>query len=379
MKVLVNETSLTNIADAIREKNGTEDAYKPAQMAAAIAALEVGGGGTDIPEEAFTISGDCSYRFASGGWDWFLRDYGNKIKTENITNATYMFRSSTADIPFNLNFEKGTNIIAERMFYNSRARTIGDLVNLKPENLQYIFADCHHLRELPKLINFDKSVMETASRFYLNYMFQSCYSLRTIPPEWLDMDNPKTSTYTQKITTGLTYLYSVDEIVGIYPTAATMTTNHLNNGFNSLYRAKNITFKLDESGQPFVRSWKSQTMDLTGNIGFTLYNASILSYTDYNGITADKEVSGANTYQALKNDNDWFATNAEYGRYNHDSAVNTINSLPDTSAYLASAGGTNTVKFDGSWGRLTDGGAINTLTEEEIAVAAAKGWTISYV
>ena len=40
---------------------------------------------------------------------------------------------------------------------------------------------------------------------------------------------------------------------------------------------------------------------------------------------------------------------------------------------------TNTIKFRGEAGALTDGGAINTLTEEEIAVAAAKGWTVSIV
>jgi hypothetical protein len=68
----------------------------------------------------------------------------------------------------------------------------------------------------------------------------------------------------------------------------------------------------------------------------------------------------------------------QYSRYNHDSAVNTINSLPDTSAYLATAGGTNTIKFKGNAGSKTDGGAINTLTAEEIAVATAKGWTVSF-
>jgi hypothetical protein len=47
-------------------------------------------------------------------------------------------------------------------------------------------------------------------------------------------------------------------------------------------------------------------------------------------------------------------------------------SLPDTSTY-----GSNTIKFKGASGALTDGGAINTLTEEEIAVAAAKGWTVA--
>ena len=57
----------------------------------------------------------------------------------------------------------------------------------------------------------------------------------------------------------------------------------------------------------------------------------------------------------------------------------TINCLPDTAAYLASAGGTNTIKFKGGAGSSTDGGAINTMTEEEIAVAAAKGWTVTFV
>jgi hypothetical protein len=46
---------------------------------------------------------------------------------------------------------------------------------------------------------------------------------------------------------------------------------------------------------------------------------------------------------------------------------------------VSASGGTNTIKFKGASGAKTDGGAINTLTEEEIAVAAAKGWTVSLV
>ena len=34
--VLVNETSLQNIADSIRAKNGSSDTYTPAQMSGAI-------------------------------------------------------------------------------------------------------------------------------------------------------------------------------------------------------------------------------------------------------------------------------------------------------------------------------------------------------
>ena len=44
-KVLVNENNLTNIANAIRGKNGSTNTYKPSEMAAAITAISGGGGG----------------------------------------------------------------------------------------------------------------------------------------------------------------------------------------------------------------------------------------------------------------------------------------------------------------------------------------------
>lgn len=379
-KLFIQDTTLTAIGNAIREKTGTTDLLSPAEMATAIEAIEIGGGGADIPEEAFNLSGDCSYRFASGGWDWFLREYGNKLKTEDITNVEQMFSySSVKEIPFDFNFKSGTEVNAGEMFYYcGDIEKVGDFINMKPDNFQYLFFQCNHLKELPRLINLDKSRMETSTTFYLANMFGYCYSLRTIPPEWLDLDNPKATAYTRKIYLGLANLNSLDELVGLYPTATTMTSGMLNN-FSALYRIKNLTFKLDENGQPFVRSWKSQSFNITGYMGYVGAANSILDYSEYNGITADKAVSNSTQYQALKNDNDWFSTSKQFSRYNHDSAVNTINSLPDTSAYLASAGGTNNIKFDGSLGEQTDGGGINTLTAEEIAVASAKGWTVSFV
>ena len=97
------------------------------------------------------------------------------------------------------------------------------------------------------------------------------------------------------------------------------------------------------------------------------------------GLTNATKIIDDASYQSLKNNPDSWTTLIQYSRYNHDSAVETINSLPDTSAYLATDGGTNTIKFKGSSGSATDGGAINTLTEAEIAVATAKGWTVTLV
>lgn len=66
-----------------------------------------------------------------------------------------------------------------------------------------------------------------------------------------------------------------------------------------------------------------------------------------------------------------------YSKYNHTKAVETINSLPDCSEYCSSTGYTNTISFNKYLGELTDGGAINNLTEQEIAVAVDKGWTVA--
>lgn len=69
-----------------------------------------------------------------------------------------------------------------------------------------------------------------------------------------------------------------------------------------------------------------------------------------------------------------------FSNYNHDSAVETINTLPDTSEYLASSGGgTNNIVFKKYSGACTDAGGTNDLTDAEIQVATDKGWTVTFV
>ena len=139
-------------------------------------------------------------------------------------------------------------------------------------------------------------------------------------------------------------------------------------------RLKSLTFKTNNE-TPIVPKWKNQIIDLSYHVG---YCSSTWGLTDYNsGLTTATEITDDASYQSLKNNPDSWTNLIQYSRYNHASAVETINSLPDTSEYLASAGGTNTIKFKGDSGSATDGGAINTLTEAEIAVATAKGWTVT--
>lgn len=417
---LINK--LNNIGDAIRAKTGKEDKLTLEQMVTEIAAIETGGsepavvealvvtengtytpgegvdgfspvtvevptGGGDLPEEAFVITGDCQYRLANNGWNWFIENYGNKITTQNITNFAHMFNESTAlqEIPFELNADSSVSSHdSSNLFNNCKKLTIiSKINNLKPKDLDYFFGYCYMLREVPFNLcdNWDWTYMNGLTSSYLGArqdVFINCYSLRSFPMEFLAYANPMAS-YNYSIYSYCFYnCDSLDEIVNLpIPYTATWTSNAFNKTVSGCNRLKNFTFALQEDSTPYIMNWKNQTIDLSSSIGYSPNPIYILNYNS--GITADKQVKDADTYAALKDDVDWFTTDVAYSRYNHDSAVATINSLPDTSAYLASAGGTNTIKFKGASGSATDGGAINTLTEEEIAVATAKGWTVTLV
>ena len=374
----INDTHLTSIADAIRSKNGETSGYTPADMPAAIGRIPTGGG-AELPSEAFSISGKCNYRFAYNGWNWFIENYGSQVTTNNINTASYMFANSNlTEIPFDINLST-SGCECDNMFKDCiNLKTLPE-VSGKPIGLKNIFSGCLKLRQIPNSwVNLDFSYIHTQSYNNISSIFYQCYSLRQIPASLLsNLHNDKSTSIYNKSYYGFFYrCYSLDEILNLAVDGATITRNAFDATFTNCNRLKNITFAAD-NGTPYTANWKEQTIDLTYYIGYTSTATDILNYNS--GITSDKEVTDDTTYQALKNDPDWFTTKVAYSRYNHDSAVATINSLPDTSAYLAANGGTNTIKFKGESGSATDGGAINTLTEEEIAVATAKGWTVTLV
>lgn len=54
-KYVIEDTTLTGIAGAIREKNGTTNTYKPTEMAAAIAAIVSGGSGGGFNPDDYNV------------------------------------------------------------------------------------------------------------------------------------------------------------------------------------------------------------------------------------------------------------------------------------------------------------------------------------
>jgi hypothetical protein len=379
---------LSAIGTAIREKTGGSELLTLDAMPEAIRGISGGGGGEVEPVE---LTGNLQYGCAGPLSGKYIDLHGNTITTKDIIDATsFFFKSTAKEIPFTINFKQGAaSHPIDNMFSSCMSlETLPRMINVKPSGLKSLFEGCRSLREIPDdyFDDWDWSYLTGLKSTYsgtMTYVFSNCKSLRKLPPLRVFSNGNPNIVNSNAFYYGLfNQCNALDEVVDLpFPHYdSTWTGNAFYNTFHACCRLKKITFALQEDGSPYVMKWKSQIIDLSNPnnmypVGYASYSSSIIG--DNSGITADKEVKDDATYQALKDDPDWFTLDINYCRYNHDSAVATINTLPDTSAYLAANGGTNTIKFRGQSGTLTDGGAINTLTEEEIAVAAAKGWTVS--
>lgn len=343
------------------------------------------------PDEAFIITGDCERRFF--GWDWFIENYGNKIVTKDISNLADSFKNFRGkEIPFVINIKDCNELTT--LFSGSKLEVCpkirGTFQTIRMPLLISGFGltrvrDLNDLFE-PEMFDYIEQLKITSS-YYAQYSITlvNCLSMRTIPTWWYKLRLNKESTAPPTSSTifnsAFNSCYVLDEVkdLQVWTCAKPFTSNMFTDTFSYAHRLKDITFETN-NGVPVVANWKNQTINLGPNysVGYTLSSPNnIIGYNS--GITADKEVKDDATYQALKNDPDWWTISSAYSRYNHDSAVRTINSLPDTSACLAANGGTNTIKFTAAAGSKTDGGAISSLTPEEIAVATAKGWSVVYV
>lgn len=384
-KVFIEESTLTAIGNAIRGKTNETDLIAPLNMPTKINGISTGGG-TTLPSEAYVIKGNCKYRFANNGWNWFINNYGSQVTTANILDCEGMFQDSDVltAIPFSINTHPQRFSSAMKMFQNDESLLVLPEVTGRFTEMQYMFSGAKKIKKIPESYAALDFSYVNANSYRMSNMFETCYSLRTIPSDFLKQCySSMTNTASAFYTDAFSGCYTLNEIVGIPVANVVFTRNAFTTGvYNGTFwkctRAKNIIFNTNEDGAAKTVNWKNQTIDLTQLVGYNniSFRDVILNYNS--GITADKEVTDDTTYAALKNDPDWFTCNAAYSRYNKTSAIATINSLPDTSAYIAANGGTNTIKFTGAAGSATDGGAINTMTEEEIAVATAKGWSVAY-
>jgi hypothetical protein len=360
----------------------------PERMATEINNLEA------LHSELLHMSGNMSYKFYGGAWDNFLGLYGSKITTQDVTRLDNTFYSTTAQmIPFEINCDSSKEAAMVSFCQNSKLRTPPIINNLKISECNNMFASCNYIREFPEGYGEDwdwtyHTNTTNSYRGYKNGILNACYSLRKLPLGLLKYGN-SAATYSYHQFRDMNQLYALDSATKLpCPHEAGVSGSGYSGIFYNMFsgwsRCKWLTFA-DDIG---TKKWAKQTIDLSQNFGWAANKNHILSYNS--GITADKEIKDEATYIALRNDPDSWTLDVGYSRYDLQSAISTINSLPDCSEYTASYGA-NTIKFKGSAGSKKSmywagdtptsigSAAISNLTDEHIAVAAAKGWTVAIV
>lgn len=433
-KYVIDSTTLSDIGDAIRTKNGSTDLIPVVQLANEILALDASGGGGEIEALVIDVTGDASHFDYNGRLDDIISNKSNRVTFTDVSNARSLFENSKLEVFPDVDFDGVVDMA--KMFKN--CINMKELPNITGKCYRYYlngstkyyyctlsetFSGCENLRTIP--VDFFEGlgtrgtsstdfwpfamtslVPRDGQQWILNEMFYECKSLRQIPNLCLftfyqtDYERPANDNRGTNTTTGyflepyystFRFCYSLDEVVN-YPVFRNYTMDRWGTAPNNLatangfykfvddcYRLKRLTFayntgsSIPSSASNWNMEWANQTIDLT-SVGYGS-KETILNYNS--GITADKEVYDDTTYAALKDDPDWFTQDVAYSRYNKTSAIETINSLPKTEKYAAS-NGINYIKFTGAAGSATDGGAINTMTEEEVAVATAKGFTVVY-
>lgn len=230
---------------------------------------------------------------------------------------------------------------------------------------------CAKLREVNDDIFDFVDVFKQRPTSHADTIFDGCYNLRKMPK----LDKLQGETFTYGIE--LDSLYSLKEL----ETPLTLTTNPSKfslsgSGIKNMYSLRHLKFTNPQNivytGLYNTNSYY-KTLDLSNYIGYCHPN-----YVNYMDEVADGTlplVTDDATYQQYKN-TDYYTTDLYYSHYNKPAAVETLQSLPDMSNL---ASGTPIIQFKGNSGMNTDGGPINFMTDDEIAIATNKNWTVQFV
>lgn len=194
MKVLVDDINLTNIANSIRNKNGSSDTYKPNQMSTAIDEIPTGGepvpdwtllGYEDVPErllDEFNYSKEIKDNWDSSQTslrDKFSYDdnlvYMPFVDTSNATTMRGMFNEcrSLTTIPL-LNTSNVTDM--QTMFYTSTNNQITEIPLFDTSNVKTMYTMFYHCQKIKKIPQFD-----TSSVTNITSMCNGCKELVDVP------------------------------------------------------------------------------------------------------------------------------------------------------------------------------------------------------
>lgn len=192
MKVVTDNKHYNDIADAIREKTGTENTYTPAEMANGVNEVYEAGKAKEwndfwdnYLEAYYSQSQNASYMFATKMWNDKTFKPNRDIVLYGYRNSNRMFyNTGITDLEAALQkqgviLDASQTRRADEMFYTSSITVVPELDlseigNGNTNHLNGLFGSCHDLHTVRKLKISDKYVVTIGTAF------SGCTSLANI-------------------------------------------------------------------------------------------------------------------------------------------------------------------------------------------------------
>src|SRR5574344_1004918 len=167
-KVMITDTYLTNIANAIRNKNSSTTTYKPSEMATAI---------TNLPSGSVSIPPNTFFAFSQTSNDNF-NTFIAALDTSAYTTMNYMFAGLVNITNLDLsNFNTANVKDMSYMFYECTKLQTVNLSNFNTKNvlnMTCMFYGC------PSLTSANLSSFNGDSVYFTSSMFENCDDLQTV-------------------------------------------------------------------------------------------------------------------------------------------------------------------------------------------------------
>lgn len=365
-----------DVADAIRDKTGSNELIKADNFDTAIAAIPSGG----LDPNDFKFSGSLEDWCAQGQWSNIIHkglsylEFTDITSTQNMWNH-YSYEDDLSDIEINF-ATSSSGVDMSTMFAYSQISKAPKLINAKctRTGLPNLFLYCSNLRELDSNFSIDTSLVSDYTSGSFGSVFSNCNSLRHVSQSFVNTLKGSATT-SSRLFNNNSYsgCYALEELYFNCPDI-TITSNMFSS-WGGYYNARHIIFETN-NGTPLVRNWSNQNISFGSGIGYFVS----LGFITTAHLSTDKIIRDQSTYDLYKNDPDavvldlYSENYGDFSWFNHDAFVEFLESLPDVS------GGTNNriTNVDGRSGNYTDAGAISTITAAEIAIATNKGWTIAF-
>lgn len=388
--LLIQSATLVDIGDAIREKLNTETQYSPSEMPDAIRSIQGRGAGVNV------LTGDISYLLGYGYGTYQTQDYTNGFlrnnfqeifvnHADNITNSHAAFFGgrptssgvqATEEIGDIISYMESINFDNPTDVYFTMAY-LGENYTSLPKLTGTITIPPSHMIDSansPLVTEIDYSELDRDN--IVGTLVVSPFNSMSFIKNAGEFYKNKTMTITSKVDfADMGFQLNNIDTLYIPKLAFTLDTTPVTGAINikNLMKIRKIDFQA--GNDTWVLSGTNDITWVMNEIGYatTWSHISGSNSALTHLLPTDKQVTATNGgwTEERKADRDSWTLNKYLSCFGRQSFADMFTTLPTIEYNHAFI-----IKVPSGQGRDFDGG-VDALTDEELAIATAKGWTLA--